>query len=67
MEKRPLDNIALGPDATADDVLDEGLLETFPASDPIAVGSAYRRRKLRDRGTQIAGSRRKGDATWPFP
>ncbi len=66
MEKRPLDNIALGPDATADDVLDEGLRETFPASDPVAVGSAYRR-KLRQRGTQIAGHRRKGDATWPFP
>ena len=67
MDKRPLYNIGLGPDATADDVLDEGLLETFPASDPVAVGSAYRRRKLRDGGTQIAGSRRKGDATWPFP
>jgi hypothetical protein len=66
MEKRPLDKLALGPDATADDVLDEGLRETFPASDPVAVGSAYRR-KLRGRGTHIAGSRKKGDATWPFP
>ena len=66
MEKRPLDRRGLGPDATADDVLDEGLRETFPASDPVAVGSAYRR-KLRGRGTQIAGSRKKGDATWPFP
>lgn len=36
----------LGPQSSADDVLDEGLEETFPASDPIAVGKAYGRRKL---------------------
>ena len=34
----------LGPDSSADDVLDEGLEETFPASDPLAVGKAYRRK-----------------------
>lgn len=51
MERRPFDNIEpLGPDATADDALDQGLLETFPASDPIAVGLAY---SLRD-GTKLA-------------
>jgi len=51
MERRPLDNIEpLGPDATADDALDQGLLETFPASDPIAVGLAYCRRD----GTKLA-------------
>lgn len=51
MERRPLDNIEpLGPDATADDALDQGLLETFPASDPIAVGLAYYRRD----GTKFA-------------
>ena len=64
MERRPLDNIEpLGPDATPDDALDQGLLETFPASDPIAVGLAYCRRN----GTKIAKSPRKGDMTWPFP
>jgi len=64
---RATERSPLGPDSTADDVLDEGLRETFPASDPIAVGSAYRRRRLRDGGTQIAGIGRKGDITWPFP
>ena len=41
-----IDDIELGPDASADDVLDAGLRETFPASDPVAVGVAYER-KLR--------------------
>ena len=64
MERRPLDNIEpLGPDATAADALDQGLLETFPASDPIAVGLAYYRRD----GTKFARMLRKGDMTWPFP
>jgi hypothetical protein len=58
MDRRPL-----GPDASADDALDEGLIETFPASDPIAVGLAYCRRD----GTKIAKKPRKGDMTWPFP
>jgi hypothetical protein len=39
-----IDDIELAPDASADDVLDEGLQETFPASDPIAVGKAYQRK-----------------------
>jgi hypothetical protein len=39
-----VDDIELAPDATPDDVLDEGLKETFPASDPIAVGKAYKRK-----------------------
>jgi hypothetical protein len=53
----------LEPEGSADDVLDEGLKETFPASDPIAVGVAYCRRT----GTGIAGASPKGDTTWPFP
>jgi hypothetical protein len=32
------------PDDDADDVLDVGVEATFPASDPIAVGSAYHNR-----------------------
>ena len=39
-----MDDVNLPPDASADDVLDEGLQETFPASDPIAVGQGYRRK-----------------------
>jgi hypothetical protein len=63
MEQRPLDDILLDPDSSADDALDEGLRETFPASDPIAVGLAYCRRS----GTRIAGVSPKGETTWPFP
>jgi hypothetical protein len=32
------------PDATDEDVLDVGIQYTFPASDPVAVESAFRRR-----------------------
>jgi hypothetical protein len=32
------------PDATDEDVLDIGIQYTFPASDPVSVESAYRRR-----------------------
>ena len=53
----------LEPQQSADEVLDEGLRETFPASDPIAIGLAYYRRM----GTRIAETSPKGDTTWPFP
>ena len=34
----------LAPDATDEDVLDVGIQYTFPASDPVSVESAFRRR-----------------------
>lgn len=37
----------LKPDSTTDDVLDEGLQETFPASDPVAIGTAHKKRKAK--------------------
>jgi hypothetical protein len=39
-----VDDVKLPPDATADDVLDEGLQETFPASDPVSVQKTYKRK-----------------------
>jgi hypothetical protein len=39
-----VDAPVLGPDATDEDVLDVGVQYTFPASDPVAVETAYRRR-----------------------
>jgi hypothetical protein len=39
-----VDDVKLAPDATADDVLDEGLQETFPASDPVSVQKTYKRK-----------------------
>ena len=53
----------LEPQDSADEALDQGLRETFPASDPIAIGLAYYRRM----GTWIAETSPKGDSTWPFP
>jgi hypothetical protein len=44
-----VDQVELEADASADDVLDEGLQETFPASDPIAVGKAYKRKNKKKR------------------
>lgn len=32
----------IGPDATPDEVLDAAIQYTFPASDPIAIETAYR-------------------------
>jgi len=42
-----IDDLEIKPDATEEDVLDEGLQETFPASDPVAVGKAYMKRKAK--------------------
>lgn len=42
-----VDDIEIKPDADEDDVLDEGLKESFPASDPVAVGKAYKKRKAK--------------------
>ena len=39
-----VDAPGLPPDATGEDVLDVGIQHTFPASDPVAVESAFRRR-----------------------
>jgi hypothetical protein len=44
-----VDDIELGPDADVDDVLDAGVKETFPASDPVSVAkpaeTAYEKQK----------------------
>jgi hypothetical protein len=34
----------IGPDATGEDVLDVGVQYTFPASDPVSIDCAYRKR-----------------------
>ena len=34
-----VDDIELGPNATHDEVLDAGVKETFPASDPVSVSA----------------------------
>ena len=39
-----IDNVKLGPDASDEDVLDEGLQETFPASDPVSVQKTFKRK-----------------------
>jgi hypothetical protein len=43
-----VDDVELPPDANEEDVLDEGLRETFPASDPVSVQKAYKRKKARN-------------------
>ncbi len=40
-----VDDVKLPPDADEEDVLDEGLQETFPASDPVSVQKTYKRKK----------------------
>jgi hypothetical protein len=44
-----VDDIELGPDATHDEMLDAGVKETFPASDPVSVTApaetAYEKKK----------------------
>jgi hypothetical protein len=42
-----VDDVELPPDATEEDVLDEGLQETFPASDPVSVQKTYKRKKAK--------------------
>lgn len=39
-----VDTVEIPPDADADQVLDAGVEQTFPASDPISIDSAYRNR-----------------------
>ena len=44
-----MDDIELGPDASAEETLDAGVKETFPASDPVSVSAsgetAYEKQK----------------------
>jgi hypothetical protein len=42
-----VDDVELPPDADEEDVLDEGLQETFPASDPVSVHRTYKRKKAK--------------------
>ena len=42
-----VDDIELPPDADEEDVLDAGLQETFPASDPVSVTRTYKRKKAK--------------------
>ena len=42
-----VDDVELPPDADEEDVLDEGLQETFPASDPVSVQRTYKRKKAK--------------------
>jgi len=42
-----IDDVELASDADEEDVLDEGLKETFPASDPVSVQKTYKRKKSR--------------------
>ena len=48
-----VDDVELPPDATEEDVLDEGLQETFPASDPVSIAqpseTAYEKQKRLNR------------------
>ena len=39
-----VDTVEIGPEASSDDVLDAAVEQTFPASDPISIDSAYRNR-----------------------
>jgi hypothetical protein len=47
-----MDDIELGPNATADEALDAGVKQTFPASDPVSVSAsgetAYEKKKRRE-------------------
>jgi hypothetical protein len=49
-----VDDIELSPDASPDEILDAGVAETFPASDPVsvsgAVETAYDKEQRRRRG-----------------
>jgi hypothetical protein len=42
-----VDDVEIPPDASEEDVLDEGLQETFPASDPVSVQKTYKRKKAK--------------------
>ncbi|MGQ0651059.1 MAG: hypothetical protein ACT4P4_02140 [Betaproteobacteria bacterium] len=39
-----VDDVEIAADAGADEVLDAGIEQTFPASDPVSIDSAYRNR-----------------------
>jgi len=43
-----VDDIELRPDASPEEVVDVGVMETFPASDPPAVQEAFKRRNSPD-------------------
>lgn len=49
-----VDDIELSPDASSEEILDEGVKETFPASDPVSTSgaseTAYEKEQRRRRG-----------------
>jgi hypothetical protein len=48
-----VDDIELGPDASSEEILDAGVQETFPASDPVSTSgaseTAYEKERRRQR------------------
>jgi hypothetical protein len=54
-----VDDVKLPPNPTTDEKLDEGVQETFPASDPVSISNpsetAYEREQRRKRERKRAG------------
>ena len=43
-----VDDVKLPPKPTTEEVMDHGVQESFPASDPVAVGSAHHKAKKKE-------------------
>ena len=43
-----VDDVKLPPKPTTEEVVDHGVQESFPASDPVAVGSAHHKAKNKE-------------------
>jgi hypothetical protein len=60
-----VDEIELAPDASPCRVVDAGVEETFPASDPVAVQSAYETAHEREKRNRGGGEAEKPEAPRP--
>jgi hypothetical protein len=59
-----VDDLTLPPKPSTEEVVDHGVQESFPASDPVAVGSAHHKAAKREEKEQEIHPKRREPPDW---